>query len=361
MLRLVLSRLDPERAHALAVLAMRALRPLLPLVRRLCRPDPILRVQALGLELGSPLGAAAGSDKSGTWFEGQCSLGFGFAEVGTVTARAQEGNPRPRVFRLVEDRALINRLGFPNDGASAVARRVGRRRSVVGVNVGKSRDVSLEAAGADYRDAVRRVGSSADYVVVNVSSPNTPGLRGIQAERSGLSSLVGSVLAELGPPPRLPVLLKIGPDLDDAEIDAIADLAVELGVDGIVAVNTTVTRPRLASSDADLEGGLSGPPLRPRALEVLRRLRARVGERLVLISVGGIETPEDAWERIQAGASLVQAYTAFVYNGPGWPSRMNRGLARLVRESGYESLEEAIGAKARRTAPWPSPRPDPVV
>lgn len=361
LFRLILARLDAERAHALAAGCARFAGPVL---RRLGgRPDPVLRVRALGLDFPSPLGAAAGTDKSATWFEAQCALGFGFAEVGTVTVQAQNGNPRPRVFRLVHDRALINRLGFPNDGASAVAARLARRRrggAVVGANVGKSFDVPLEYAGEDYRATVQLVGAGADYLVLNVSSPNTPGLRGIQAERERLSSLLDSVLAELGTP-RVPVLLKIGPDLDDVEIDAIADLAVERGLEGIVAVNTTVSRPSVASAGAAaIEGGLSGPPLGVRALEVLRRLRTRTGDRLTLISVGGIETPEDAWERILAGASLVQAYTAFVYGGPLWPSRMNRGLARLVRESGYTSLQAAVGAENGPPVAPPGPRPDAV-
>jgi dihydroorotate dehydrogenase len=315
LFRLILRRIDAERAHALAFVALRAAGPLL---RRLApKPDPRLEVRALGLTFPSPLGVAAGVDKNGSAFEELGALGFGFVEVGTVTALAQEGNPRPRIKRLLRQRAIVNGMGFPNEGAEVVAKRLRGRSgaTVVGVNVGKSR--VAEAIGEDYRASVRAVADVADYLVVNVSSPNTPGLRDLQAAEV-LRPLLEDVREELR---GTPLLVKIGPDLSDEQIDAVADLALELDLGGIVAVNTMPVD----------GGGLSGPPLQERAVAVLGRLRARVGERLVLISVGGIETPDDARERIRAGATLVQAYTAFVYNGPAWPRVMNRGLARSPR------------------------------
>ena len=351
---LVLRRIDAERAHALAARALRGatdVRAARTLVRLAHGPrDEHLSVRALGLSLPSPLGVAAGLDKDGTWFEGLAALGFGFVEVGTVTACGQEGNPRPRVFRLTRARALVNRMGFPNPGAARVAERLRQKEgTVVGVNIGKTRVVPIDDAGHDYREAARLLAGAADYLVLNISSPNTPGLREIQVAAERLASLVGSVREELDAmAQRVPLLIKIGPDLTDAELDAIADQAVALGLDGIVAVNTTVSASGL-ESETDLagaagRGGISGAPLKARALEILERLYARVGDHLVLISVGGIETPDDAWERILAGATLVQAYTGFVYSGPLWPSRMNRGLAHRLRQSGTASLQAAIGS-----------------
>lgn len=354
LFRLVLQRIEAEKAHALASRASRgatAIPGARTLLRRALGPrDERLGVRALGLEFPSPLGVAAGVDKDGTWFEGLAALGFGFIEVGTVTARGQEGNPRPRVFRLARDRALVNRMGFPNPGAERVAQGLRQQRdTVVGVNIGKTRVVALDDAGADYRESARLLSPAADYLVLNISSPNTPELRDIQVAPGRLASLVGEVREELDAiARRVPLLIKIGPDLTDAELDAIADQAVELGLDGIVAVNTTVRASGLASEPDVVAsaggGGVSGAPLKARALEVLERLYARVGEQLVLISVGGIETPRDAWDRILAGATLVQAYTAFVYRGPLWPYRMNLGLGRLLGQSGLTSLQAAIGA-----------------
>lgn len=320
----------------------------------LAPPGDALRVSALGSEFRSPLGAAAGIDKDGTWREGLGALGFGFVEVGTVTARPQDGNVGSRIARLPRDRALVNRMGFPSAGAQAVAARLAGQApgAAVGVNVGKTRVVALEDADSDYRESVRLLAPHADYLVLNVSSPNTPGLRDLQGP-DRLASLVEEVRKELAASSstRVPLLLKIAPDLEDEDIDAIADQAVELGLDGIVAVNTTVARTGLRTHAREVEaagdGGLSGAPLKARGLAVLKRLHARVGNRLVLISVGGIETPEDAWQRILAGATLVQGYTGFVYGGPLWPHRMNRGLERLLRDSGIASLQEAIGAGRR--------------
>jgi dihydroorotate dehydrogenase len=305
--------------------------------------DPALRVRALGLEIPGPLGLAAGFDKDARATRGLGALGFGFVEVGTVTAQAQPGNPRPRMFRLSADRALVNRMGFNNAGAVAAAGRLRRARAhggpVVGVNIGKTKAVPEEDAAADYAASARAVAGVADYVVVNVSSPNTPGLRDLQAAerlRPVLVAVRAALDASAGSR-RVPLLVKIAPDLADADVDAVADLALELGLDGIVATNTTVSREGLASPSSQVAaagaGGLSGPPLRTRALEVLVRLRARAGDRLVLVAVGGIETPDDAWERLRAGATLVQAYTGFIYGGPLWPRRMHAGLARLSRRA----------------------------
>ena len=302
--------------------------------------EEVLRVRALGLEFPGPLGLAAGFDKDARATRGLGALGFGFVEVGTVTAQAQPGNPRPRMFRLSADRALVNRMGFNNAGASAAAARLrgqtratgARRGPVVGVNIGKTRVVPDEEAAADYAASARAVAGVADYVVVNVSSPNTPGLRDLQAAdrlRPVLVAVREALDASAGDR-RVPLLVKIAPDLADADVDAVADLALELGLDGIIATNTTVSRDGLASPPSQVAaagaGGLSGPPLRARALAVLVRLRARAGDRLVLIAAGGIETPDDAWERLRAGATLVQAYTGFIYGGPLWPRRMHAGL-----------------------------------
>jgi dihydroorotate dehydrogenase len=349
--RMVLRRVPAEAAHLAAFGLIRVFGRVarVPgaawlLGRWLGPRDPVLRVRALGLEFPGPLGLAAGFDKDARGTRGLAALGFGFVEVGTVTARAQPGNPRPRMFRLTADRALVNRMGFNNAGAAAAAARLGRARGgpVVGVNIGKTRAVPDADAAADYAASARAVAAVADYVVVNVSSPNTPGLRDLQAA-DRLRPVLVAVRAALDAAVsgrRVPLLVKIAPDLADADVDAVADLALELGVDGIIATNTTVSRDGLASPAAEVAaagaGGLSGPPLRARSLAVLRRLHARAGDRLVLIAAGGIETPDDAWERLRAGATLVQAYTAFVYGGPLWPRRMHAGLARRLAQGRVE-------------------------
>ena len=343
LFRVVLRRLPAEPAHraGFALIRVAGAPGAAGLLRRWLGPrDPVLGVRALGLEFPGPLGLAAGFDKDARATAGLGALGFGFVEVGTVTARPQPGNPRPRMFRLPADRALVNRMGFNNDGAAAAAARLRRRPRggpVVGVNIGKTRAVPDQQAAADYAASARAVADVADYVVVNVSSPNTPGLRDLQAAdrlrpvlvavREALDTAAGSR--------RVPLLVKIAPDLAEPDVDAVADLAVELGLDGIIATNTTVSRDGLVSSPAEVvaagAGGLSGAPLRAPALAVLRRLRERAGDRMVLIAAGGIETPGDAWERLAAGATLVQAYTGFIYGGPLWPRRMHAGLARRAR------------------------------
>ncbi|MGV9192847.1 quinone-dependent dihydroorotate dehydrogenase [Microbacterium sp. MC2] len=335
LFRTVLSRMDPETAHHAAMLVIRALgmRPLAPLVRAFTRPDPTLRVHALGLEFPSPFGVAAGFDKNVTGAAGLGALGFGHVEVGTVTAIPQEGNPRPRLFRLIPDRAVVNRMGFNNRGAAAAARRLAalhhrRHRPVIGVNIGKSRVVDVADATADYVTSARQLAPLADYLVVNVSSPNTPGLRGLQAVET-LRPLLEEVHAAAG---ATPLLVKIAPDLPDDEAEAIARLAVDVGLAGLIATNTTISREGLTTDAAVVAaagaGGLSGAPLKARALEVLRVVRAVVPASFCVISVGGVETAADVRERLDAGADLVQGYTAFLYRGPLWARQINRGLRR---------------------------------
>jgi dihydroorotate dehydrogenase len=356
----VFRRMPAEAAHRVGFVLIRCA-GMVPgcvwLLRRWLSPrDPVLRVHALGRELPGPLGLAAGFDKDAVGVDALGALGFAFVEAGTVTAEPQPGNPKPRLFRLPADRALINRMGFNNHGAAAAAARLrSRPRSrggvMVGANIGKTKLTPQSAAAADYARSARLLAPSADYLVINVSSPNTPGLRDLQAV-SELRPLIAAVQDALRAAGRadIPVLLKIAPDLADEDVDAVADLALELGISGILATNTTVGRDHLASSSAEIAaagaGGLSGPPLQPRALHVLRRLRARVADRLVLVAAGGIETPDDAWERIRAGATLLEGYTGFIYGGPLWPSRMHRGLACRAREAGFASVQDAVGTSA---------------
>ena len=361
----VLSRIDAERAHRLGFRLLRAavaVPGLAAVLRRRLAPDPALAVQALGLTFPGPLGLAAGFDKDADGPDALAAWGFGFVEIGTVTGRAQPGNPRPRLFRLPADRAVVNRMGFNNQGAQAVADRLARRpagrrdagRPPVGVNIGRTKLTPDDQAVADYVTSARLLGAAADYLVVNVSSPNTPGLRDLQAT-AALRPLLTAVRAELdaGSPDRhVPLLVKIAPDLADDDVVAVADLALQLGLDGIIATNTTVSRNGLRADPAQIEaagaGGLSGAPLRDRSMAVLRLLRARVGDRLVIVSVGGVQTGEDVWQRIVAGATLVQGYTGFIYGGPAWPSRVHRDLARRLRSAGFERLTDAVGSEAAR-------------
>lgn len=352
---LVLQRLPAEGTHKVSFALLRALVAipgLGALVRWWHAPrDPALRVHAFGKELPGPLGLAAGFDKDAKGVEALLALGFGFVEVGTVTAEAQPGNPTPRLFRLPRDRALVNRMGFNNDGAAAAARRlVGARSGVVGVNIGKTKRVAEADALADFTASADRLAPLADYLVVNVSSPNTPGLRDLQAvdKLRPLLAAVRAACDRSSPLQTIPLFVKIAPDLADEDIDAVADLALELGLDGIIATNTTISRANLATPEPQVTalgaGGLSGAPLKARSLAVLRRLRARVGTRVTLIAVGGIETADDAWHRIRAGATLVQGYTGFIYGGPAWPRRLQRELAAKVRAAGLQTIEQAIGA-----------------
>lgn len=336
--RTVFAHMDPERAHHLVIPVIRAfgIWPLRPIVRALTAPDPSLRTRALGIDFDSPFGVAAGFDKNAVMSEGLFALGFGHVEVGTVTAVPQEGNPRPRLFRLVADRGLINRMGFNNAGASAAARRLSRsrrraRRAVLGANIGKSRIVDVEHATADYVTSTKLVAPAADYLVVNVSSPNTPGLRGLQAVET-LRPLLEAVRDAAG---ATPLLVKIAPDLPDDEVEAVARLAVDLGLAGLVATNTTISREGLTADASAVAamgaGGLSGAPLRGRALEVLKIVRAVVPEGFCVISAGGVEDADDVQQRLDAGATLVQGYTGFIYRGPLWARQINRGLMAARR------------------------------
>jgi len=342
----VLSRLDAEAVHHLTIRLLRLLGMFPPLVRllhRLLAPKAeSLRVQAFGVHFASPFGLAAGFDKDAGCVEPLSALGFGYVEVGTITAHAQPGNPRPRLFRLIESRAIINRMGFNNAGAAAAAKRLRRVRhipAVVGVNIGKTKVVPESEAVRDYVDSARRLAPLADYLVVNVSSPNTPGLRDLQAV-DRLRPLLSAVKEAAG---RTPLLVKIAPDLADEDVDAVAELATELELAGVIATNTTISREGVASTET---GGLSGRPLKARSLEVLRRLRQKAGDRLTLVSVGGVEDVDDVWERLLAGATLVQGYTGLIYEGPLWPSRINRQLARRLRRHGYGSVREIVGRTA---------------
>jgi dihydroorotate dehydrogenase len=342
----VLRRLPAEAAHRAAFLLIRAAAAvpgLARLMRLVLGPrDRALRVHALGLDFPGPLGLAAGFDKDGEGVIGLCALGFSFIEVGTVTAQAQPGNPKPRMFRFPEERALVNRMGFNNRGAAALAARLRALRArpgfrpIVGVNIGKTKAAGEDEAVADYVTSARLVAGVSDYVVVNVSSPNTPGLRDLQSADKLRPILTGvrEALDGASPRRRVPLLVKIAPDLADDDVDAVADLALELGLDGIIATNTTISRDGLkdgAAAAAAGPGGLSGAPLASRALAVLTRLHDRCGKRLTLIAAGGIQTPADAEARLAAGATLLQAYTAFIYEGPLWPRRVQHGLAARLR------------------------------
>jgi len=329
----VLTRTDPERAHHAAFRAIRAARPVLAR-----RRTPGAPVSALGLRFPNVLGIAAGFDKNAVGIDALAALGFGHVEVGTVTGEAQPGNPRPRLFRLTEDRAIVNRMGFNNDGAEVVAQRLRAWRAtphaigpVLGVNIGKSKVVPEDEAVHDYEKSARLLTPYADYLVVNVSSPNTPGLRNLQAVEK-LEPILTSVQAIADSGERhVPLLVKIAPDLADDDVLAVADLALAIGLDGIVATNTTISREGLRTPPARVAevgaGGLSGRPLTGRATDVMRLLRGRVGPDLTLIGVGGITTVQDAQERLAAGATLLQAYSAFIYEGPRWPRRIIEGVS----------------------------------
>ena len=351
----VLTRTDPERAHHAAFRAIRAAEPL---TRRVFTPvdadpsrvDAVLRrpvasspVEAMGLTFANVLGLAAGFDKNAVGIDALAALGFGHVEIGTVTGEAQPGNPKPRLFRLPEDRAVVNRMGFNNDGAEVVARRLAARQVatgrpadvVLGVNIGKTKVVPEDdeaAVLADYEKSARLLSPYADYLVVNVSSPNTPGLRNLQAV-GRLQPLLEHVrrTADAVTSRRVPLLVKIAPDLSDDDVLAVADLAGAVGLDGIIATNTTISREGLRTPADRVEeigaGGLSGRPLTARALEVMRLLRGRVGDDLALVGVGGITTVEDARARLEAGATLLQGYTAFIYEGPLWPRRIVAGAS----------------------------------
>ncbi|MFI1519720.1 quinone-dependent dihydroorotate dehydrogenase [Kitasatospora cineracea] len=357
LFNLVFKKMDPEKAHHLAFFWIRlahSVPGLRSLVRALLAPrDPRLRTTALGLDLPGPFGLGAGFDKNGIGIDGLSMLGFDYVEIGTVTGEPQPGNPAPRLFRLVEDRALINRMGFNNQGSARVAARLAARphtsnTPVIGVNIGKTKAVPEDEATADYLKSAKALAPYADYLVVNVSSPNTPGLRNLQAVRV-LGPLLWDVrkAADEVTNHHVPLLVKIAPDLADEDIDEIADMALHLGLDGIIATNTTIGREGLKTPVARIEeigmGGLSGAPLKERSLQVLERLRKRTDGRLAIVSVGGIETAEDAWQRILAGADLVQGYSAFIYEGPFWMRKVHKGLSARLRAAGYATIGDAVG------------------
>ncbi len=330
--RVVICRLDPETAHAAGLAAIRWGGWTARLARATGlypRPDPSGAVEAMGITFPGPLGLAAGLDKNATAVRGLSAIGFSHVEVGTITAKAQSGNDKPRSWRELDVRGLRNRMGFNNEGADGVARRLRRlratragRKLLVGVNIGKTKVTAPDDAAADYAYSARLLARYADYLVVNVSSPNTPGLRDLQATKSLRPILEATrAAADAATERHVPLLVKIAPDLADADVDAVADLATELRLDGVVAANTTVKHNRGP-------GGLSGPPVRERALEVVARLRARMGPEACIVGVGGIETVDDAQEMLAAGATLLQGYTAIVYRGPAWPARLNAALTR---------------------------------
>jgi dihydroorotate dehydrogenase len=322
---------------------------------QLRRRDPRLEQTLFGCRFANPVGLAAGFDKNGVAAAIWETFGFGFAELGTVTWHPQAGNPRPRLFRLAQERAALNRMGFNNEGARAVRRLLerqglpppGQRPAVLGINLGKSRVVPLEQAADDYAASLETLAPLADYAVVNVSSPNTPGLRDLQ-EESQLRRIVERLRRLPGCPP---LLVKIAPDLEDDAIDCIARLAYEEGLAGVIAVNTSLDRLGLQERRMEATGrtlgeeggGLSGRPLRARAVEVLRRLRATAGPALPLIGVGGIDSPEAAWERITAGAALIQIYTGWIYEGPQLVPTILEGLSCQLDRHGIGTLAEAVG------------------
>ena len=336
--------LDAERAHRLTIRALRLLPAGLP-----ARPDPLLAVRVAGLDFPNPVGLAAGFDKDAEVWRQMLGFGFGFVEAGTLTPLAQQGNPKPRLFRLAEDRAVINRLGFNNQGqAAALARLEGRDRTrgIVGVNIGANKDSADRIA--DYAAGVRTMAGAADYLTVNISSPNTPGLRALQ-DKGALDALLAAVAEARGAgPPKPPIFLKVAPDLEPAEIDDIARAAIDHKIDALIVANTTVGQPPLQSRRRGEAGGLSGAPLKALALERLRDFRAATGGALPLIAAGGIENGVDAFDRIRAGASLVQLYTALVYRGPGLAGEINGEVRRLLALHGFARLTDAIGTEKPR-------------
>ena len=336
--------LDAERAHRATIAALKLVPPHRP-------PDlpSSLRTRVAGLDFPSPVGLAAGFDKDAEVPAQMLSLGFGFVEVGTVTPLPQRGNDQPRLFRLTGDRAVINRMGFNNQGQPAAYQRLlgcGRRHGIIGVNVGANKDSDAKTTDgriADYVAGVRAMAPVADYLTINVSSPNTPGLRQLQDE-GALNALLAAV-TEARPDQGPPIFLKVAPDLGEGEPDQIVRVVSQYAIDGIVVANTTVSRPALKSRQAGQRGGLSGAPLKALALKALREFRAASGGEIPLVGVGGISTAEDAWERICAGASLVQLYTAMVYEGPGIAPRIARGLAERLKREGLANISELVGTE----------------
>ena len=363
IIRPILFCLSPESAHefALKTLNISAIRACFQQRKRFPEFGTLKR---FGLEFTNPVGLAAGFDKNGTAAHALADLGFGFIEVGTVTNEPQPGNPKPRMFRLPQDRALVNRLGFNNHGAQELARQLRNHRPdcVLGVNIGKSRRVAIEESIPDYLASFEAVYDVADYIAVNVSSPNTPNLRELQ--RSDLlSELLQSLqkrnneLAQAGSAMPKPLLLKIAPDLDQSQIESIIEVALRADISGIIATNTTIRRDALQTPAAEVqacgEGGLSGAPLRDQSNQVISLVYRLTHGELPIIGVGGIFTADDAWEKISAGASLIQLYTGFIYEGPGVAKRINEGLSEILRREGFDSIDAAVGCRALRSETRP--------
>lgn len=342
LVRPLLFALDAERAHGLTIAALKR-RPA-PAAQATPPAGP-LAVQLAGLAFPNPIGLAAGFDKNAEVFGPMLGLGFGFVEVGTLTPLPQAGNPRPRLFRLAEDRGVINRLGFNNrgqeDAKPRLSARRGRNAGIVGVNIGANKDSADRIA--DYAAGVRRMAEVADYLTINISSPNTPGLRALQDE-AALNDLLAAVVAERaesGSSP--PMFLKVAPDLEPADIDSIAKAALDHRLDALIVSNTTISRPPLQSPNKGQAGGLSGAPLKPLALQRLRDFRTATGAALPLIAAGGVESGPDAYDRIRAGASLVQLYTALIYHGPGLVRTILTELEQYLAADGFTSVAEAVG------------------
>ncbi|GAA5045812.1 quinone-dependent dihydroorotate dehydrogenase [Erythrobacter westpacificensis] len=339
LIRPALFTLDAERAHGLAIKALKALPR--------GRPEPLggpLETEVAGIRFPNPVGMAAGFDKDAEVADALLGRGFGFVEVGSITPLPQPGNPKPRLFRLEEDRAVINRMGFNNGGAEAAAVRVasrGTRPGVLGINIGANKDSADRIA--DYAAMTRIMAPYAAYLAVNISSPNTPGLRALQDEGALVELLDGVLEARGAQGP--PVFLKVAPDLQNADVDAITRIAMDKALGALIVANTTISRPELASEHRGETGGLSGAPLKPLALEMVRAFRKASGGAIPLVGVGGIATAEDAWERIRAGASLVQLYSAMTYRGPSIARQITKGLTKLMKRDGFASIAEAVGSE----------------
>jgi dihydroorotate dehydrogenase len=362
LLRPILFRLPAETAHELALHSLVLLNPK-PLRRLLRRHSPAFgELKRFGLNFSNPVGLAAGFDKDGVALRSLSALGFGFIEAGTVTYHPQPGNPRPRLFRLPKDQALINRAGFNNGGAAAFALRVAQKRPdcILGVSIGKSKITPLEEATADYLASFDLVYPVADYIAINVSSPNTPQLRELQ-RADQLESLIASLQSRSAQLEKqharqqpMPLLVKLAPDLEQHELEALVDVVDRLKVDGLIATNTTVSRSGLETEAARIrdigEGGLSGLPLRNRSTEMIAKLYLLTKGRIPLIGVGGIFTAGDAWEKIAAGASLVQLYTGLIYGGPSIANKINEGLVKILQQRGFRHLDNAVGHRAGEIA-----------
>ena len=359
LLRPILFRLPPETAHHLALKSLSLLKPVNSILTRRVSASASIATKCFGLTFPNPIGLAAGFDKDGVALQELAGLGFGHIEAGTVTYHAQPGNPRPRLFRLPKDKALINRAGFNNSGAKAFAQRVGKNRPkcVLGVSIGKSKITPLENAVDDYLASFELVYEIADYVAVNVSSPNTPQLRELQQSQQLRSLLLAlqnrnrELQTSHQRTTPLPLLVKLSPDLETNDLEMIVDVVKSLEIDGIIATNTTINRDNLSSSREEVvacgEGGLSGKPLRSRATIMIGQLYQLTQGKIPIIGVGGVFTAEDAWEKIGAGASLVQLYTGFIYQGPRIAQRINEGLESFVKRAGFTNLKDAIGHQAK--------------